>query len=237
LFFEPLETRALLSADLMLANSPWQNPANPVDVNNDGEFSAIDILVVLNHIQVHSDGSVSEGDYGAPLFPDVNGDLNVTPIDALLQMNYLNAMEAGLPTPGLSASSMFGSSSSSASSSGGAENNYATMMMASGGSSDPACPLDYLPPTIDVWFRDPATGEEIDHVVEGQRTRSACGGRSEESRGRPGDKLGADIQDILKQSRGIGKETPVLPLGSLVGQTVGDYWDTNPQARDAYLQG
>lgn len=170
-FFEPLETRALLSVDLMLTNSPWQNPADPVDVNNDGEFSAIDILVVLNHIEVHSEGSVSEDDYGAPLFPDVNGDLNVTPIDALLQMNYLNALEAGLPNPGLSASSMPGSSSSSASSSSSSreESDYATMMTASGGPSEPSCPLDYLPPSIDVWFRDAATGDVIDHVVEGQR--------------------------------------------------------------------
>lgn len=67
--------------------APDQNPAHPMDTNNDGFVSPSDSLVIINYINA---GGAPVPPAGAP-FLDVNGDGFVAPGDALLVINYLNA--------------------------------------------------------------------------------------------------------------------------------------------------
>jgi hypothetical protein len=68
--------------------TPWQNAANPHDVNGDGLASALDVLVLINYLNAQADGHwppVLEA-----LYRDVNGDSACTPQDVLAAVNYLN---------------------------------------------------------------------------------------------------------------------------------------------------
>lgn len=72
--------------------SLWQNHSLPSDVNQDGQTSAIDLLLIINHVNKHGQGdlaSPSPGDSVGRLL-DTNGDGTVTAGDALLVVNCLN---------------------------------------------------------------------------------------------------------------------------------------------------
>jgi hypothetical protein len=75
--------------------SPWQNPRDPIDVNDSGFISPTDALTIINELN-GGKGGVLAGS-GIPTFPyiDVNGDGNLTPTDALLVINYLNESRNG----------------------------------------------------------------------------------------------------------------------------------------------
>lgn len=81
--------------------SPWQNPNNPIDVNNDGIITPRDALHVINFLNDNGPGETPPlpgsggGEGGDPAFPDVNGDGRITPIDALLIINELNNRSNG----------------------------------------------------------------------------------------------------------------------------------------------
>lgn len=80
--------------------SPWQNPGNPIDVNNDGIITPRDALHVINFLNENGPGETpplpgTGGEGGSPAFPDVNGDGRITPIDALLIINELNNRSNG----------------------------------------------------------------------------------------------------------------------------------------------
>jgi len=71
------------------------NPANPLDVSDDGTVSPADALMVINALnnpRLAPSGAAggAEGQSAAPYY-DVNGDGHITPLDALLVINYLNA--------------------------------------------------------------------------------------------------------------------------------------------------
>ncbi|WP_182864853.1 putative Ig domain-containing protein [Rhodopirellula sp. JC639] len=80
---EKLEARMLLASD-------WQNPARPLDVNNDGQVSSMDALRVINKIAT-SDGAGSLGSRSNRLqsFYDTSGDGKLTTVDALRVINGL----------------------------------------------------------------------------------------------------------------------------------------------------
>ena|GEM_PF-1846826 len=67
----------------------FSNPADPLDVNNDGLVSPIDALLVINDMNRHGARSLSGSAGGVP-YVDVNGDRAVSPIDALLVINAMN---------------------------------------------------------------------------------------------------------------------------------------------------
>ncbi|MBC8350921.1 MAG: hypothetical protein H8E66_02980 [Planctomycetes bacterium] len=72
--------------------TPWQNPGEPTDVNQDGSVSPIDALVVINRI--NDTGPMALAAPASPLdishFLDVNGDTFLSPIDALQVINRIN---------------------------------------------------------------------------------------------------------------------------------------------------
>jgi len=70
---------------------PWQNPALPLDVNNDGHIVPQDVLIIITEINLN--GSVSlDARVRADRSPylDVNGDGFLTPVDALRVIQHLN---------------------------------------------------------------------------------------------------------------------------------------------------
>ena len=85
------------SVTLEIGTSPvpaaaFTNPDNRFDVNNDGTVSSRDALLLITDINAAGarslDGSsaaISDG-----LYPDVNGDMNLSPVDVLQIINYLN---------------------------------------------------------------------------------------------------------------------------------------------------
>lgn len=85
-------------------DAAWQNPANPLDVNNDGfnPASAIDALLVINELNLPTVSHpvtgklppITQPPNVPPGYLDVNGDGFVSAIDALLVINELNRISA-----------------------------------------------------------------------------------------------------------------------------------------------
>ena len=87
-------------------DTPWRNPLQPSDVNNDGDVSALDALLVIN--QLNRTGSDTNGTSGLPspdatawanLYYDQNGDEQVSALDALRVINDLNRRGNGTGEP------------------------------------------------------------------------------------------------------------------------------------------
>ncbi len=74
---------------------PWQNPVDPVDVNDDGSVEPSDALAVINYLNAEGGGSTlpTTAIAGSYLI-DVVGDNDVEPQDALQVINYLNSAVA-----------------------------------------------------------------------------------------------------------------------------------------------
>jgi hypothetical protein len=104
-----LEVNPLGQDELSIAElfgfSLYQNPAQPLDVNADGNVSPIDALTVINSLNSEGSRSVlvlgdSSGDMGDYLnthqyLYDTNGDFAITPIDVLSVINHLNGSAGG----------------------------------------------------------------------------------------------------------------------------------------------
>src|SRR6056297_744480 len=95
---EQLETR------LMLDGGGWQNPARPLDVNNDGQATAYDALLVINQLS-RNGVSTPLGERPSRLskYFDTSGDGNVSALDALQVINGLNRAGGGPVYPTLRA--------------------------------------------------------------------------------------------------------------------------------------
>lgn len=81
---EMLETRRLLAADM---DGFRHNTINPEDVNNDGQVSAIDALMVINAMSRQQRG-VADAD--VEIFTDVNNDGQRSALDALRVINRMS---------------------------------------------------------------------------------------------------------------------------------------------------
>ena len=72
-----------------------QNPTTIQDVNNDGNVTPLDALMVVNELRRMSfaiEGETVADTTGQPVrYIDVNGDSKITPLDALMVINYLRA--------------------------------------------------------------------------------------------------------------------------------------------------
>jgi ELWxxDGT repeat protein len=76
---------------------PWHNVVRPLDVNDDGNVVAGDVVGVVNYINAFGPGSVFEitGDGN---FYDTSGDNALSAVDALRIINYINAQPKSAPT-------------------------------------------------------------------------------------------------------------------------------------------
>jgi hypothetical protein len=96
---EALESRCLLAG--VTADSPWQNPLDPTDVDSDGQLTAGDVLMDINAINAQGSGDLHakfapmmlEGHVkgAAAGFLDASGDGQLTSIDPLTIINAINA--------------------------------------------------------------------------------------------------------------------------------------------------
>ncbi|MCY2987758.1 MAG: Ig-like domain-containing protein [Planctomycetota bacterium] len=83
------------------AASPWQNQTLPYDVNNDGLVTPIDALIPINHIDFYGASvvpPVAEAS-APPPYLDVNGDNQVTALDVLEVITFLNDPIPGTVQP------------------------------------------------------------------------------------------------------------------------------------------
>jgi len=86
--------------DTRVVASRLQNPEVNTDVNQDGFTTALDALLVINHL-ARADGAASipvlPTDMG-PNFYDVNGNLSITANDAIIVINELSRVSNGSPS-------------------------------------------------------------------------------------------------------------------------------------------
>jgi hypothetical protein len=77
------------------SGSSWQNPRDPLDVDNNTLITPVDALFVINALNTGGRGELAGS--GVPTFPyvDVNGDGVLSPVDALLIINHLNQQRGG----------------------------------------------------------------------------------------------------------------------------------------------
>lgn len=81
----------------VINDAPFQNPNNPLDVDNDGATYPRDVLILIDLLNrkgphaIDPLGSAGEGDDpDQQFFIDVNGDGYFSPLDALIIINHLN---------------------------------------------------------------------------------------------------------------------------------------------------
>jgi hypothetical protein len=73
---------------LNVVNSLFQNDRNRFDVNDDGEVSPVDVLIVINSIRRGGVRTLGEGEPNPP-YVDVDGSRSVEPIDVLQVINEI----------------------------------------------------------------------------------------------------------------------------------------------------
>ena len=71
-------------------SSPFQNQDEPTDVNNDGNTSPSDALMVINYLSTHESGLIREIAQVLGRYIDVNGDGSASAMDVLRIINFLS---------------------------------------------------------------------------------------------------------------------------------------------------
>ncbi len=84
--FNPISEEFVI--EVLVNSLPFHNDDNPYDVDNGGEITAGDALIIINYMADYGPGPVGDGD--PRMGYDVNGDGHVTALDALLIINQLN---------------------------------------------------------------------------------------------------------------------------------------------------
>ena len=84
----------LNGTDVFVVNAkPWQNPANPLDVNHDGFVSPVDAVIMINRLNTQSAATLpvpTPGFFPSEFHYDVNGDNTLAPVDVIVVVNFLN---------------------------------------------------------------------------------------------------------------------------------------------------
>lgn len=85
--------------------SAWYNAENPLDANRDGVITALDALIVFNALSVFGSVELREIASASALIAsltdsvDANNDEHLSPLDALMRLNYLGELSlANVPT-------------------------------------------------------------------------------------------------------------------------------------------
>jgi subtilisin family serine protease len=90
--FDPQATITIEDNDEPL---PWQNPLQPLDVNNNGFVTGLDALLIINKLNTTGPEILPQTPPPTPyFFYDVTGDGRMTAIDALTVINFLNGFGA-----------------------------------------------------------------------------------------------------------------------------------------------
>jgi hypothetical protein len=73
-----------------VATSQWQNPREPLDVNDDNNISALDVLLIVNEINANGTRNLQGTNVTSPPYIDVTGDSLVSAVDVLTVINFIN---------------------------------------------------------------------------------------------------------------------------------------------------
>ena len=77
--------------------SPWQQPIEPLDVNNNGIINPLDALLVINDLGKYPNGLLPDlGGETPEFYIDTDGDGYSGPLDALLVINQLTVINSGM---------------------------------------------------------------------------------------------------------------------------------------------
>ncbi len=79
-------------------STPWTNPRQATDINDDGVTSPLDALLIINELSARGSRSLPLSPGAAPMplgFVDVNGSNVLQPLDALLVINALHRLRGG----------------------------------------------------------------------------------------------------------------------------------------------
>jgi hypothetical protein len=76
----------------------FTNPTDPLDVDNDGQISPLDALLIINDLNSNGSRSLTGVDQ-ALYYVDVTGDRFLSPLDALQVINFLNEPPLASPLP------------------------------------------------------------------------------------------------------------------------------------------
>lgn len=68
----------------------FQNPRNPLDVDNDGDVSPLDVLMIINDIEANRFRDLPNDVEETAPYIDTNGNGRLDPLDVLEVINYLN---------------------------------------------------------------------------------------------------------------------------------------------------
>jgi hypothetical protein len=81
--------------EVVEAINPWQNPTNPLDVDNDGNIGSNDVLVIVNAINRSENGALPNRNTIVAPFYDVNGNEELDLLDVLTVINAINRSSDG----------------------------------------------------------------------------------------------------------------------------------------------
>jgi len=76
-------------------NLSFQNVDNPTDVDDDGNTTPLDVLLIINDINANGSRTLPDQREEGQSYVDVNGDNSVTPTDVLAIINSINDQSAG----------------------------------------------------------------------------------------------------------------------------------------------
>ena len=94
---EPPNTRFVIQLTDSIV-SPWQNPTNKYDVNNDGIVAGLDLLLIINRILAGQIGPLPLVAV-VPPYIDVSGDGSLSLVDAIQEINHILANTPPPPAP------------------------------------------------------------------------------------------------------------------------------------------
>ena len=91
-----------LSAAMDMVRLPaFTNPTNPLDTSADGLVDTADLWSILDHLNQWGARPVPHEPQDAVVYVDVNADERVTPLDALVLINWLNGPKGVLHDAGM----------------------------------------------------------------------------------------------------------------------------------------
>ena len=108
--FNAISNNAFVTVEVNSITPSWQNPSNPLDVDNNGVVVPLDALLVINELNANGSRPLDPppsltGPVEPPPYLDVNGDGFLSPIDALQVINALNNLAAAQPVAAVAAQS------------------------------------------------------------------------------------------------------------------------------------
>lgn len=75
--------------------SPWQNPVDAMDVDDNNEIDVVDAVIVINELLTFGPRSLAGASGSPPPYLDIDGDLDLDVVDAVILINFL----LGNPSP------------------------------------------------------------------------------------------------------------------------------------------